>query len=252
MDRGYAAQLLAELSPPHPAELFARMGGERASAILADMSTDKAVWRLSELEVSAPPFVQNGQIGRRDIARSDRDAGEHQSAAEMTTSDGAEVLAKMDSNWARNRLAELDPRRALELLVAIRPPRRLLKDLDDELAGRLLSVAVAALARHADDEELIDTAQTYADRIKADAEAQVQQMLTQAPVRETEPGKPTLGARILESLRRNNRQTVTKLAHTMREPETKIRAELSRLVSDGRVFEHSTARSAVSHYSLRV
>ncbi len=255
VSRDVAAKLLAELSRPHPATLFSRMPSDRAGALLAAMSRERAVWRISEISIDHAASIMSkmDKTVATELLGMIVDPLCTDLVARMSPSDGAETLAKMDPAWARQRLARMPSDRALEVLVALRPPRSLVKDINGELATQLLLAAVAALARHAEDAELIRSAQAYADRIKAEAEERVQQILTGAsrlggPA--LPPAEPSLADRVLGDLRSHHRQTSIKIARRLKMPEGDVLSALAVLVRDGRVIERSQGRSGVPIFEV--
>jgi len=150
MDCRLAANLLAAMTPPRPAEILVRIAPDRGAAILKEMDANTAVQRITEIadrdldvaarllymmkEAAAKLLGAMGQpypaelLGRMapDPAAQVLSAMPFERVAvhlaEMKPEFAASVLGKMDKASATALLARYAPRHAAELLALMAPP----------------------------------------------------------------------------------------------------------------------------------
>jgi flagellar motility protein MotE (MotC chaperone) len=254
-----AANLLAAMSPPYPAELLGQMPPGPAAQVLSAMPVERAAMHLAAMR----PDLVAAVLGKMDKALATgfltRYAPERAAGllALMVPAEGAELLARMEVLWARDRLTEMSADQALKLLVALRLPHTLISVIDGRLAVTLLGEAVVTLAGLAENQALLESAHAEAARIREEAEAQAQQILGEAEgVREevstNEPASaPALAASIMDRLSHRKNQTVAKLAASLRVSVEAVNEELNRLEADGEVTVSYKYRGGLSYYNVR-
>jgi flagellar motility protein MotE (MotC chaperone) len=253
-----AAKLLGVMGQPYPAELLGRMAPDPAAQILSTMPFERVAARLAEMkpEFAASVLAKMDKASATGLLAHYAPRHAAELLALMAPPEGADLLARMDVGWAYDRLTEMSADQALQLLVALRPPRTLISVIDRQLAVTLLSEAVQTLARSAEDQTLLKSAYAEAARIRMEAQTQAQQILEEAKdvLEETATREPTptpasdLAERILDRLNQRKYQTMTKLADSLGASEEMINVELERLMADDKVTV-SWHRGGVARYS---